>query len=149
MKIISNTLIGSKHLRNEDLHYISPELKSKCENYKLMMIMDGISAYQNASTLTKMCNDYLTSISEKKMFTLVSDMFNGKNIDFMRNISMFAVECKSGSTISLLILEQNSKKCLTYNMGDSPIYLFRKNILLPIYGDCSLPVYNNRNYDYR
>jgi len=147
MKIISNTLTGSKHEKNEDYYFISPELKTKSEKYKLMLVADGISSYKNASKLTKIYKEYMESMNEKILFKNIDDLYKMKNINLIRNLSNLAIDIKSGTTISILIIEQNKKKCLTYNMGDSPIYLIRNNRLLPIYGDCSFPVYSRRQYD--
>lgn len=147
MKILSQTLSGSKHMKNEDYHFISPELKTKKENYKLMMVADGISSYQNASELTKKYKEFMDSLNEKMLFKTIDDLYKMKNINLIRNFSHIAMDIKSGSTLSILIIERYNQKCLTYNMGDSPIYLIRNNKLLPIYGDCSLPAYSKRDYE--
>jgi serine/threonine protein phosphatase PrpC len=147
MKILSQTLSGSKHMKNEDYHFISPELKTKKENYKLMMVADGISSYRNASELTKRFKEFMDNMNEKILFKNIDDLYKMKNINLIRNLNHIAMDMKSGSTLSILIIEKYNQKCLTYNMGDSPIYLIRNNKLLPIYGDCSLPAYSKRDYE--
>lgn len=147
MNIIANTITGSKHEKNEDYYFISPELKTRKEKYKLMLVADGISAYKNASKLTGMYKEFMEKMNEKILFRNIDDLYKMKNINLIRTLNNFALDIKSGSTISILIIEQYNQKCLSYNMGDSPIYLIRNNRLLPIYGDCSLPVYRKREYD--
>jgi serine/threonine protein phosphatase PrpC len=147
MKIYANSIKGSKHDSNEDNYFISKDLKGKHENYKLMLLLDGISAYQNASKLTSLFVDHLKSMKEKELFTVTDYMFKLKGIHLIEALNSASKQIKSGTTLSILILEQNSKTIQTYNLGDSPIYLIRRNILMPIYGDSSKPAYDLREYD--
>lgn len=147
MKILDQTLKGSKHEKNEDSLFVSKNIKGKNENYKLLMVMDGISSCKNADVLTKTCKEYLESLNSKKMFKETDEMFNLKSIKFINTFSMFASELKSGTTLAMAIIETNKKIVRTYNLGDSPIYLVRNNMLIPVYGDCSLPVHRIRDYN--
>jgi len=127
MKIYANTIKGSKHDLNEDNYFVSKDLKGKYENYKLMLLLDGISAYKNASRLTSLFVDHLKSMKEKELFTITDYMFKLKGIHLIEALNDVANRMKSGTTLSILILEQNTKTIQTYNLGDSPIYLIRKN----------------------
>jgi len=146
MNIFKQTLTGIKHEKNEDSLFISNNLKSKTENYKLIMIMDGISSYGNSSIFTNKCKEYLENLNEKKLFELTKEIFDLENMKIISRFNHIGLECNSGSTLSLVIIEQNNKIVKTFNFGDSPIYLIGKNMFLPVYGDCSYPVYKQRDY---
>lgn len=147
MNIYANSIKGNKHSKNEDSYFISKDLKGKHENYKLMLLLDGISAYQNASKLTSLFVEHLKLMKERELFIVTDYMFKLKGIHLIEALNDVAKKMESGTTLSILILEQNSKTIQTYNLGDSPIYLIRKNILMPIYGDSSKPAYNLREYE--
>lgn len=142
MKIFSGSIKGSRHEKNEDSLFISKDF----DKYKMLMVMDGISACKNASKLTNRCKDYLEGLSDKELRSKIEEMYYFKSLDIIRMFSTFTYELSSGSTLSIALLNTEKKVVRTFNMGDSPIFLIRNNKLYPVYGDCSYPMYRLREY---
>lgn len=146
MNIYANTIKGSKHRKNEDSFFISEDLKMKGENFKLLLVLDGISSYGNASTLTHSFTKELENVNQEHLFKATKETFNFIDIKLINALNDISKIMESGTTLSLVIIEQNTGKILTMNLGDSPIFLIRNNIVFPIYGDCSAPVFHSRDY---
>ena len=60
-------------------------------------------------------------------------MFKLKGIQLLDALNESAKKIKTGTTISLLIMEEKSKTIKTFNLGDSPIYLIRNNNIALIF----------------
>ncbi|MGB9635576.1 MAG: hypothetical protein ACPL0A_03805, partial [Candidatus Micrarchaeia archaeon] len=106
---------------------------------RIFAVFDGVSESAYGRYASNAAKSALSSKSEDCIKNAVLELINRKSTRLLHQINNSVVSTNYETTMALAILhEYNNELFLhTFNAGDSPIFVIKNNVLLPVYADDS------------